>query len=168
MWKKLGLLFLLVFVIIQLTPFYIAMTVSAKPRTDLSSRWLPPQEGVYWENYERAIERGNVLTAIKNSVIITAVSTLLCLPAWLHGWISIGAHQVPLEQGGHACHSGGDYDSPFKHTGAPLHHDEQAQCGQHLLGNDLYYGHRAIAIKHLPLCQFYFHIAHFFRRSGRH
>ena len=87
MWKGLGILFLLIFIMIQLTPFYIAMTVSAKPRTDLSSRWLPPTDGVYWENYERAIERGNMLSAIKNSVIITAVSTFfVCLIGCMAGY----------------------------------------------------------------------------------
>lgn len=86
-WKGLGIVFLLLFIVIQLTPFYIAMTVSAKPRTDLSSRWLPPTDGVYWENYERAIDRGNMLSAIKNSVIITAVSTFfVCLIGCMAGY----------------------------------------------------------------------------------
>ncbi len=87
LWKRLGMAFLLLFVLIQLTPFYIAMTVSAKPRTDLSSRWLPPLDGIYWENYARAIERGNILNAIGNSILITVISTILvcligCLAAY--------------------------------------------------------------------------------------
>ncbi len=79
-WKILGIIFLLGFIVVQLTPFYIALTVSSKPRTDLSSRWSPPQEELYIENYETAINRGNILTAIRNSVIITSISTFfVCL-----------------------------------------------------------------------------------------
>lgn len=62
--------------LVQLLPFYIAVTTSLKPRTDLSSQWLPPTE-IYWENYVNAIDRGNVLGAIGNSAIVTIASTVL-------------------------------------------------------------------------------------------
>lgn len=62
--------------IVQLLPFYIAVTTALKPRTDLSSQWLPPTE-IYWENFVNAIARGNVLGAIGNSAIVTGVSTVL-------------------------------------------------------------------------------------------
>ncbi len=79
-WKIIGIVVLLIFIVIQITPFYIALTVSGKPKTDLSSRWSLPTQGLYLDNYKTAVERGNILTAIKNSVIITAVSTFfVCL-----------------------------------------------------------------------------------------
>lgn len=79
-WKPMGIVLLLIVIIIQIVPFYITTTVSLKPRTDLSSRWQMPTEELYWENYERAIERGNIPNAIKNSAIITTVSTFfVCL-----------------------------------------------------------------------------------------
>jgi raffinose/stachyose/melibiose transport system permease protein len=71
---------LLVVVVVQLTPFYIAVTTALKPKTDFSSQWLPPLAGVYWGNFVTAIEQGGILRAIGNSVVVTTVSTLLvCL-----------------------------------------------------------------------------------------
>ena len=69
--------FLVVMAVVQLAPFYVALTVSTKPKTDLSSRWLPPMDGIYWDNFARAIERGQMLTAVKNSVIVTVLATVL-------------------------------------------------------------------------------------------
>jgi raffinose/stachyose/melibiose transport system permease protein len=74
-WKWLGIGFLLTMIVIQLIPFYIALTVSFKPKSDLSSRWLPPRNGIYLQNYEVAIDRGRILNAIKNSTIVTTIST---------------------------------------------------------------------------------------------
>ncbi|WP_062318622.1 carbohydrate ABC transporter permease [Demequina maris] len=76
-WAIVAGLFLLSMVVVQLAPFYIATTTSLKPRTDLSSRWLPPLEGLYWDNFANAIERGNMLTAVKNSVVVTVIATAL-------------------------------------------------------------------------------------------
>ena len=71
---------LFVIAIIQLTPFYIAVTTALKPKTDLSSQWLPPFGGLYLGNFATAIEQGQILRAILNSVIVTSVSTgLVCL-----------------------------------------------------------------------------------------
>lgn len=65
---------------VQLMPFYVALTTALKPRTDLSSQWLPPADGIYWENFVVAIEQGNILRAVGNSAFITIVSTVLvCL-----------------------------------------------------------------------------------------
>lgn len=68
---------LLVMVVVQLTPFYVAVTTAFKPKTDLSSQWLPPLGGVYWGNFATAIEKGEILRAILNSVVVTSVSTVL-------------------------------------------------------------------------------------------
>ena len=67
---------LLIAVVAQLLPFYIALTTSLKPRTDLSSQWLFPTDGVYWQNFAVAINDGGILMAIGNSAIITLVSTV--------------------------------------------------------------------------------------------
>jgi len=76
-WGALAGILLVVMALVQLAPFYVALTVATKPRTDLSSRWLPPLNGVYWDNFARAIERGQMLTAVKNSVIVTVIATAL-------------------------------------------------------------------------------------------
>lgn len=75
LWSVTVGVFLAAFAIVQLVPFYVAVTVATKPRTDLSSRWLPPTEGIYWDNFARAIERGQMLTAVRNSVIVTVAAT---------------------------------------------------------------------------------------------
>ncbi len=64
----------------QLLPFYVALTTSLKPKTDLSSQWVFPFGNIYWENFATAIGDGNILRAIANSAIVTIGSTLLiCL-----------------------------------------------------------------------------------------
>jgi raffinose/stachyose/melibiose transport system permease protein len=67
---------ILVAVLIQLIPFYVALTTSLKAPTELTSQWLLPTQGVYWRNYELAIEDGGVVRAIGNSAIVTISSTL--------------------------------------------------------------------------------------------
>lgn len=76
-WKPLGIALLVIVMIVQVVPFYIATTVSMKPRTDLSSRWLPPADELHWDNYDTAINRGRILKAIRNSAIVTSTSTVL-------------------------------------------------------------------------------------------
>lgn len=72
-----GLLFAMA---VQLLPFYIALTTALKPRSDLSSQWLPPVGGIFWENFTVAIADGGILRAIGNSAIITVVSTaIVCI-----------------------------------------------------------------------------------------
>lgn len=79
-WKFLGSILLIVVMAIQLSPFYVTLTVSAKPKVDLSSRWLPPTNGIYLQNYVTAIQQGKILNAIKNSLIVTSVSVFfVCL-----------------------------------------------------------------------------------------
>lgn len=76
--RILGKVLLLFMVIIQLIPFYIVVNTSAKPRTDLTSKWIPPTS-IFWENFRNALSNGNMLIAIRNTVIITTVSCLLIM-----------------------------------------------------------------------------------------
>ncbi len=62
--------------LIQLLPFYVALTTSLKPKTDLSSQLLPPLE-LYFGNFVSALGDGNILRAIGNSILVTGISTLL-------------------------------------------------------------------------------------------
>jgi raffinose/stachyose/melibiose transport system permease protein len=65
---------------VQLIPFYVTLTTALKPRTDLSSQWLMPTRGIYWQNFQTAIVDGGILRAIGNSAIVTVASTvLICL-----------------------------------------------------------------------------------------
>jgi raffinose/stachyose/melibiose transport system permease protein len=68
---------LLVMIVVQLLPFYVALTTALKQQSDLSSQWLFPLVSAYWGNFETAIAQGNIMTAIGNSVIVTVLSTLL-------------------------------------------------------------------------------------------
>lgn len=71
---------LLAVIMVQLLPFYVALTTSLKAQTDQSSQWLLPGANLFWGNYVTAVEDGNILRAIGNSTIVTAVSTaLICL-----------------------------------------------------------------------------------------
>ncbi|BDZ40106.1 carbohydrate ABC transporter permease [Microbacterium suwonense] len=64
-------------VLLQLLPFYITVTSAMKRRSDLSSQWLPPSGGIYWQNFATAVEQGGILRAIGNSAIVTLGATLL-------------------------------------------------------------------------------------------
>lgn len=67
-------------VLIQLVPFYITLTTALKHKTDLSSQWLPPSQGIAWDNFAVAVSSGHILTAMMNSAIVTVVATVLvCL-----------------------------------------------------------------------------------------
>lgn len=71
---------LLLMVLVQLVPFYITLTTALKPKTDLSSQWLPPMGTFTLQNVVTAVTQGNILTAIGNSAIVTVGSTVLvCL-----------------------------------------------------------------------------------------
>nr|WP_274638482.1 carbohydrate ABC transporter permease [Microbacterium bovistercoris] len=62
---------------LQLVPFYITLTTALKPRTDLSSQWIFPTRGIYWQNFQTAIVDGGILRAIGNSAVVTVASTVL-------------------------------------------------------------------------------------------
>lgn len=61
---------------IHFIPFFIAINVAFKPKTDLSSRWVLPKE-FYLDNFKYAIEKANIFMAMKNSFIITVISIIL-------------------------------------------------------------------------------------------
>lgn len=61
---------------LQLIPFYLAITSSFKERTDTSSPWVFPFDGLTGGNFLAAIEDGHVLTAIWNSAVVTVIVTL--------------------------------------------------------------------------------------------
>lgn len=69
--------FLVVVVLVQLTPFYVALTTALKPKTDLSSRLALPSGGINWENFTIAIQDGHILSSILNSVLVTVATTLI-------------------------------------------------------------------------------------------
>jgi raffinose/stachyose/melibiose transport system permease protein len=68
---------LIVMIVVQLLPFYVALTTSLKQKSDLSSQWLFPTINLYWGNFVTAIQAGGILTAIGNSAIVTVVATAL-------------------------------------------------------------------------------------------
>jgi len=61
---------------ISFVPFFITINVALKPMTDMSSRWLLPKE-LYLGNFVTAIEKANILGAMKNSLIITICSVTI-------------------------------------------------------------------------------------------
>lgn len=72
--------FILVVVLVQLLPFYVSLTTALKERTNRSSQWSFPIGDVVWTNFVSAIEDGNILRAIGNSIVVTVISTVIvCL-----------------------------------------------------------------------------------------
>ncbi len=72
-WKYLlgfGLVFLYLF------PFYVIINVSLKEFGDTSSRMQFP-DPIYWDNFKKVIEAGDIFVGIRNSVIITLFVLLL-------------------------------------------------------------------------------------------
>lgn len=69
-------------VVVQLTPFYLALTTAVKRVSDDSSLWLPPTSGITMENFATAMRVGRLDWALENSFIVTVLSTLLvCIVA---------------------------------------------------------------------------------------
>lgn len=66
--------------LVHFVPLFISLNVAFKPKTDLSSRWMLPQEP-YWENFLFAVEKARIFLAIRNSLVITALSIGLILLA---------------------------------------------------------------------------------------
>ena len=57
-------------------PFYIVVMVALKPRTDMSSRWLPP-ETLDFSHFATAVQRARIFAAMRDSAIITVVAVIL-------------------------------------------------------------------------------------------
>lgn len=68
---------LILFCLIQLVPFYLALTTAFKDQSDLSSTWALPLQGATLDNFASAIDDGNIFRAILNSAIVTVVVTFL-------------------------------------------------------------------------------------------
>lgn len=61
---------------IHVAPFYILINMSLKAPAERTSRWIPPSS-LYMENYSNAIEVGNLLRAISNTLIIVVCSVTI-------------------------------------------------------------------------------------------
>jgi len=70
---------LLLMIVLQLLPFWVAITTALKPMTDLSPQLFLPAE-MYLGNFATAITDGNILQSVLNSVLVTGVSTgMVCI-----------------------------------------------------------------------------------------
>ena len=67
---------LLIIFAVYFSPFYILLNISFKPTTDLSSRWKFPDSPTT-ENFQAAIEQGDILSALGHSFVIMVVTVLL-------------------------------------------------------------------------------------------
>ncbi|MEJ1229718.1 MAG: hypothetical protein WDM88_02330 [Galbitalea sp.] len=66
--------------VLQLLPFWVAITTATKSPSDTTPQLVPPLTGIFWQNFAMAVGDGHVLLAILNSVIVTGVSTaFVCL-----------------------------------------------------------------------------------------
>lgn len=74
-WKT---LITLIAAAVHLAPFYIALTISLKPKSDLTSRWFLPTE-LYMDNFKLALESADILLAMRNSIFITAIAVTLVM-----------------------------------------------------------------------------------------
>lgn len=68
-WKYVLAIFLL---IIYLVPFYVIINVSLKSFQDTTSRLAFP-ETIYWDNFNKIIQSGEIFTGIKNCLILTVL-----------------------------------------------------------------------------------------------
>ncbi|MDI3528519.1 MAG: raffinose/stachyose/melibiose transport system permease protein [Thermoanaerobacter sp.] len=75
-WHKTVLAILIT--IIHLIPIYIALTVSFKKITDFSSYWTLPKQ-LFLENYKIAWQNGGMAIGFKNTIIITAIASVLII-----------------------------------------------------------------------------------------
>ncbi|MBE6481871.1 carbohydrate ABC transporter permease [Actinomyces ruminicola] len=75
--RIIGLGLLVILLLLQLLPFYVTLTSSLKERTDLSSQWAFPFAAATIENFRTAIEDGNILRAVINTVVVTLCATVL-------------------------------------------------------------------------------------------
>jgi raffinose/stachyose/melibiose transport system permease protein len=61
---------------IHFVPFYILISVSFKKQMDLSSRWKLPGY-LSLDNFSLALEKGNLIRAIANTMLITVITVFL-------------------------------------------------------------------------------------------
>lgn len=73
LWKY---LLALIIMVIHFVPIYMVIAIAFKSPYDHSSRWIFPGY-VYLKNIQTALERGGMLSALKNTVLISAVAVVL-------------------------------------------------------------------------------------------
>ncbi|WP_019639498.1 carbohydrate ABC transporter permease [Paenibacillus fonticola] len=71
-------LFSVVIALLHILPFYVLITTSAKPMSDLSSKWVLPGR-IDWSNFTNAWDLASMDRAFLNTVVITAVSLILII-----------------------------------------------------------------------------------------
>lgn len=76
-----GFFLLLKFLVVALfiSPFYIAIVYSLKSPEETMRTGLAFPTKIHWQNFAEAVEVSNFMGAAKNSLIITAVSTVLLM-----------------------------------------------------------------------------------------
>lgn len=74
--RFLAYLLMIVISLVYLSPIYVLLTVSFKDVSDLTSRWKWPNY-LSFENFRIALEKGNLLRAFSNTVIVTAGAILV-------------------------------------------------------------------------------------------
>lgn len=86
--KIIGSVVLLLLALVYLSPFYIVVVNSFKNRAEISLSPLGLPKNISFEYYAAAIEKMNLATAFKNSLLVTVVSILFIVlfastTAWL-------------------------------------------------------------------------------------
>ncbi|GLC78294.1 carbohydrate ABC transporter permease [Lacrimispora brassicae] len=70
----------LLIVAVHMMPLYILVNMSLKSKMDVGSRWQLPRE-LYIQNYFHAMEIGNLLKALTNTMIIVVFAVILIVLA---------------------------------------------------------------------------------------
>lgn len=70
-------IFVVLAVLVQATPFYLALSTAFKPITDRSSLWLPPVSNGTLDNFVTAWQVGKLDWALENTLLVTTLATLL-------------------------------------------------------------------------------------------
>ncbi|KRE48419.1 carbohydrate ABC transporter permease [Paenibacillus sp. Soil724D2] len=76
--NKLATALALIISLIHIVPFYLLITTSLKPKTDISSKWLLPKS-IDWSNFTIAWEQAQLGQAFINNTIITVFSLILII-----------------------------------------------------------------------------------------
>ncbi|WP_242622702.1 carbohydrate ABC transporter permease [Lachnoclostridium sp. Marseille-P6806] len=93
-WKYLIGLFLL---FAYLFPFYVIINVSLKAFNDTSSR-IQLANPIYWDNYQKLIQTGEIFNGIKNSLIITVLVLLVEIIVGCMASYALARHQSKFNE----------------------------------------------------------------------
>lgn len=91
-------IFVLLVVIVQLVPFYVALTTSLKAKSDLSPQWVFPLQNLHWGNFVAAVEQAGILRAMGNSVVVTSLSTILVCVLGAFAAYPLARRRTPLNR----------------------------------------------------------------------